>query len=256
MVAALGNLGLITRLLPNAGPQTLRRLVDLDAGIIDVKLPGDGVPGPLEKRGDGIAQCRAASVPDVERAGRVGGDKLHVDLESGPPSCATVLCSGAEDLLVSIRQLIFGQPEVDEPRTGDLGPGDESGREFQLLENALSSLPRVGPLSTGQHHGNVGGQVSVAGVPRALQNKVQTIGAELRGHPRQLGPQGVAHSEAAFPLVWREVDLPGDASGLAEALVSDLSDLSDLSHLNSEDFASEAGADSASGFRGPLPSLP
>jgi hypothetical protein len=40
----------------------------------------------------------------------------------------------------------------------------------------------------------------VSRVPGTLQDEVDAIRAEPRGHPRQLGAQANVHSEAAFPL--------------------------------------------------------
>ena len=83
VVAALGNRRRVTRRLADPSPQALGHAVDLDAGVVDVELARDRVAGPLEQRGDRIAQRGAATVADVERARGIGGDELDVDLEPG-----------------------------------------------------------------------------------------------------------------------------------------------------------------------------
>src|SRR4029079_1134881 len=106
-------------------------------------------------------------------------------------------------------------------------------------------LPRAGTLALGEDHGQVGGQVAVARVTGPLEHALHAVGAEARGHPRELGAQCVAHSEAAFLL------------GLVSALDAGLaSDFSALSALGVESGLDSAAGLSTSAFRGPLPSLP
>ena len=113
---------------------------------------------------------------------------------------------------------------------------------MQLLEHALGRLPGIGALALGEHHGEVGREVAVAGVAGPLEHEVHTVGAESRGHPRQLGAKRVAHSEAAFLAGLDSAFVSLLAAGLASALAG-------------SDFVSAAGL-SDSAFRGPLPSLP
>ena len=103
-VAALGNLGLAPDLLLHPCPEALRQIVDLDAGVVDVELAGDRVPGPLKQRGDGVAERGAAPVADVKGAGRVGGDELDVDLEPGSGVGASVVGSLVDDAAVGQRR--------------------------------------------------------------------------------------------------------------------------------------------------------
>jgi hypothetical protein len=129
----------------------------------------------------------------------IGGHELDVDLEAGARRGAAVVRPLLQNPAVRGGELIPGQPEVDEAGTGDLGTRDEVGGEPQLFQHALGGLPRVGALAPGKHHGEVGGEVAVARVARALEHELHPVGAEPRGDPRELGAKRVAHSEAAFP---------------------------------------------------------
>jgi hypothetical protein len=55
-----------------------REVVDLGAAVVVVELAGDRPSGPIEETGDRIAKRRLASMSDVQRSGRIGGNKLDV----------------------------------------------------------------------------------------------------------------------------------------------------------------------------------
>src|SRR6476469_9202931 len=124
---------------------------------------------------------------------------------------------------------------------------------MQLLAHPFGGLPGIGALALGQHHREVGGQIAVARVARPLEHELYAVGAEARGHPRELGAQCVAHSEAAFPSLRLGAGFEGLVSALGAGLASDLSA---LSALGGESGLDSAAGLSASGLRGPLPSLP
>ena len=82
----------------------------------------------------------------------------------------------------------------------------------------------------GQHHGQVGGEIAVARVARTLEDKLDPVGAEPRGYPRELGAERVAHSPAAFFFLGlEEVDSVGPVLAAGSFFVwEDESDESDL----------------------------
>ncbi len=242
VVPALGDRGRMSGQLPHAGPEALRHPVDLDAGVIDVELTRDTVAGPLEQRRDGVAQRGAAAVAHVQRAGGIGGDEFHIDVEHGAGGASAEGGALLEDGLVRRRQLVLCQPEVDEAGARDLRARHEGRGSLELLEHALGRLPGIGALPFGEHHGEVGREVAVAGVAGPLEHELHTVGAESRGYPRQLGAKHVAHSETAFLAGLDSAFVSLLAAGLASAFAG-------------SDFASAAGF-SDSAFRGPLPSLP
>ena len=67
-------------LLDIATLNRVRELVYLIACIVDVELTGNVVAGPVQNRGQTVAQNTAARVAHVHRAGRVGGNELYHDL--------------------------------------------------------------------------------------------------------------------------------------------------------------------------------
>ena len=124
MIAALGNLNVAPDALLHAGPQRARELVDLGARIVDIELPDHGVPGPLEQRGDRVAEGRAAAMAHVQGPGGVGGDELDVH----PDAIARIEHRG---------KLGFGEEKVDEPGARDLNLAHRARRQLQRRDEAL-----------------------------------------------------------------------------------------------------------------------
>ena len=145
------------------------------------------------------------------------------------------------------------EAEVEEAGTGDLGSGHEVRGEVQLLEHPFGGLAGVAPFLPGEDHREVGGEVAVAGVARALEHELDPVGAEPRGDPRQLGAECVAHSEAAFLFFELEEDSLEPALG-APSFAGLASGLSALAAASGFDALSLAGA--VGSFRGPFPSFP
>src|SRR6185295_11388035 len=83
VVAALGNRQRVACELTHPSPQALGQPVNLHAGIVDVELAGNSVPGPLEERGDRVAQRGATTVTHMEWSCGVGGDELYVHPKPG-----------------------------------------------------------------------------------------------------------------------------------------------------------------------------
>ena len=121
-VAVLGG-----RLAAGAGQQGPGEPVDLGAVVVEVVLPGDLGPGELEDPAERVTHGGPAGAADVQRAGRVGGDELEVDLLAGEGVVAAVRRPGRDDV-GRHRALGAGlDPDVEEPRTGDLDVADPVG---------------------------------------------------------------------------------------------------------------------------------
>src|SRR2546426_1177499 len=109
-----------------------------------------------------------------------------------------------------------------------------------------SAAPRPWPTWSGPVGlAETNSTLTLSPAPAVERPDLPPVAAEARGHPRELGAQRVAHSEAAF--------FDGLVSGFGAGLVSAFPALSAL--------GVESGLDSAAGFsdsalRGPLPSLP
>jgi hypothetical protein len=176
----------------------------------------------------------------MEGSRRVGRHELDIHPKSNAVVALAVRATALEHSLNHAGKRVLGQPEVDESGAGDLGLGDERIRQLKLGDNALRHLARVGPFKLGQHHGQVGGEIAMAGVPRALQHEIDTRVTRPFSHTGELGPEHFAHSAAFL----------GDG-------FSDLGLLSDLvSGLASDFVPSAAGFSPSPAFRGPFPSLP
>ena len=66
-------------LAAGAGEDRLAEAADLAAAVVEVVLPLDGVARELEDPGEGVAERGVAAGRGGQRAGRVGGDELHLD---------------------------------------------------------------------------------------------------------------------------------------------------------------------------------
>src|SRR4029453_8583327 len=71
ILAVVATLGRCLPMMP--GPERLHQLVDLDAGVVDVELAGDRMPGPFVERGDPVTKRRASAVTDMQGACGVRG---------------------------------------------------------------------------------------------------------------------------------------------------------------------------------------
>jgi hypothetical protein len=72
VIAALGELNRPTQALVDPGLETLDDPFDLNAGIVDVELPRDGVACPREQFGDRVAENGATPVADMQGACGIG----------------------------------------------------------------------------------------------------------------------------------------------------------------------------------------
>jgi len=185
----------------------------------------------------------ATAMAHMERPGRVGGDKLHVDRPALPTGAPSVVRAPLHDLAHLRRERVARQPEVDEPGTCDFDPGHERGREGELTHDLLGQHAGILPQGLGENQREIGREVSVTGIARPLERERRVRRAEPGGNPLELGAEHRAHSAAFFAGLTLVSGLGADASGL-----SDFSDFSD--------FASGLGADSSGALRGPFPSLP
>ena len=94
--------------------------VDLGAVVVEVVLPRDLRAGGLEQPGERVADRGPADAPDVDRAGRVGADELEVDALPGRGVVPAVRRTGGQDLGDDLAEGLTGEPDVEEPRAGDL----------------------------------------------------------------------------------------------------------------------------------------
>src|SRR5690606_758179 len=90
--------------------------VDLTAAVVDVVFARHGPAGEGEQPGEGVAEDRAAGMPDVHRPGRVGGDELDVDLAPAAEGRAAEAAAGGKDRRNDREPARLVDPEVEEAR--------------------------------------------------------------------------------------------------------------------------------------------
>ena len=173
-----------------AQPGRQRQDVHLAAGVVHVVFAADLEAGEGEHVRERGAVGRAAAVADVQRAGGVGGDELHLHLDALGGATAEVRPLGQH--LAHHRGLgVGGEREVDEAGARDLGPGDQLGRR-QLGQQQAGEFARVALERLGELQREVGGEVAVARLLGALQQDggVGQIGRDaLQRALEQVGQQ-------------------------------------------------------------------
>ena len=161
-VAALGHVPAV-----QPGEHGVREHVHLGAGVVDVVLGRDVGTGGPEDAGDRVAEGGPAGVADVQRAGGVGRDELHVDHVPGERGVGAVGGTGLDDRLGEGTGGSGVHGDVQEAGAGDVHRGHAVDR-FEPGAQDGRELPRVGARRLGQLEGDVGGPVPVVPVLRAL----------------------------------------------------------------------------------------
>ena len=166
-VAVLGPAGLAGLGAARAGLHRQRQILDLRAGVVVVELAADLAALRLQERCERVAERRLPPMPDVQRPGGIRGDEFDHRALAGAALAVPVGRAEREDprqlQLIRLRR----EMEVDEAGSGDLGPLDQlAGR--QRVEDRLRQLPRVAARRFCQLQRNVGREIAVRGVARAL----------------------------------------------------------------------------------------
>jgi len=150
-------------------------------------------------------------VTDVQRSGRIGRDELHVDPKPDAEVALTERAALLEDLghdranwPSASQKLMKPGPAISALET--LRP------EPQLGDDPFRHASRIGLLQPGEDHGEIGGQVAVPGIARALEHELDAGMSQPLRDPRELSPERVAHSAPFLAL-----DLVSDAFGSALA---------------------------------------
>ena len=187
-----------------AGLDGFAEELDLAAGVVHVELARHLVSGPLQQRGDRVAERRAATVSHVQRPRRIGGDELHVDAERRRGPRPSPVSAGLDDLRQPLPDGSIGEPEVEESRARDFHLRD-AGR-LGVDQFADARRERGGGLAQSlcKHERRVGSPVSVRRVPRPLQSRREALGSpgggksgcERLGKP---GRTGIARQEPEPP---------------------------------------------------------
>ena len=170
MVAVLGELDRILALddLEVARLQTLGKLLDLVARVVDIELAPDVCAGLLQDARERIAKHAAAGVAHVHGAGRIGGDELHHILLPGEHVAAAVVRALALDAGDRVAEPLITQPEVQKARPGHLDGREIGTLELHVVHQDLRDL--TGILVQRLRRGETEGRriVAVGGILRNL----------------------------------------------------------------------------------------
>src|SRR5258706_11595871 len=219
VIAAFGQCQRLSMPLMDPGLRAEREILDLRAGVVVVELARHRPPGPLEQRGDGVAEGGLAAVSDVQRAGGIGAHELHVHGTRCPCVRAAVRLPRLDERRDAPRDYPRIHAEVDESRTGHFGGRDACRRAIDAvdqLEREIAWLPREGLR---QHHREIRGPIAERGIARALEQRLDVAGrAERSRRALELTTKRVgarAHSDVLGLLVDA-----GLVAGVASALLA------------------------------------
>ena len=153
-------------------PHTQREDVHLAACVVDVVLALHVESGRFEDVRDTCAVRRAPAVPDVERAGGVGGDELHLNAPAVSERRVRALRAGDEDAAHYRGERLRRDAEVDEARPGDRNRRDR-GRFRQPCQDALGDLTRLALCDAGKGEGYRTGEIAMAAPAAALDRDLR-----------------------------------------------------------------------------------
>ena len=171
LVAAFGQRDLASELLLIASEQGAAEEPDLRAGVIDVVLALDLKSGGVEHRGQRIAEDCAASVADLQRAGRVGRDELDLHPMAFAQIDAAPLVARVDHGEQQIALPLGVQRDIDESRPGHIDIGDWL-RAHDAVGNRRRHVHRRHPYGAGQPQGDVAGVVAVFALLRPFYSQL------------------------------------------------------------------------------------
>ena len=134
---------------------------------------------------------------DMQRAGRVGGNELDIDLFAvADPGIAigSTLCQNIAEAAPPDRRV---KPQIDEAGSGDLGRR-HTVRRFQPGRDQRRQVARPHPRRLGQHHGRIARQVAVAGIARRIDRHARQI---KTGRQRRLRDKTVYRRDNFIPVL-------------------------------------------------------
>jgi hypothetical protein len=144
LVHVLALVAVLGRLLPaRAGVDRLAEPGDLAAGVVEVVLGLDLVAQEGEQAPQGVAVRGVAPGRPGERAGRVGGDELDLDLLGRIGLPAAVGVARGQDVRGGSAVPGVGEEQVQEARARDLDPLQALAEPFrERRAEALGDLAR------------------------------------------------------------------------------------------------------------------
>ena len=158
-----------------------RQDIDLRAGIVDVIFARDVIARERQQARQRIAEHRAATMTDMHRPGRIGGDVFDVDLLARTDRDAAIGIGVAQHSAQRVRPCRRLEHEIDEARPGDIDAGHQVvGAQFD--RKGFGQIARLGLGVLRQHHRGVGRHVAMARIARQFHHDARQIGV-LRQYP-------------------------------------------------------------------------
>ena len=190
LITALGQgIGFLAReMLQIAHGKALAELLNLVAGIVDIKFARDLITRPVEYGCEAIAEGAAARVAHMHGAGGVGGNKLHVDFLAAAVVGTAVGGAGA-CAEHDARKIGTAQKQVDEAGARDFDLFKTAVLDIgQMRQQRFRDLTRRLVEGTRARHCEVRGNVAVFGVCGNLHDESGQLDLRQRaaGH-RSLG---------------------------------------------------------------------
>ena len=158
--------------------------------VIEVVLAGDlGARGGQDTT-ESVTDCCPAGTTQVDRPGRICGDKLQVHVEVGVEVGMTPLLPRCQDVLDDLALGIGSQADVNKARACD-GCFFDTLRSAECCGNFSCQVTRHHPDTLAQLHGDIGCIVAVLRVTRTLDGRVFR-------HDRDIGIVGSQNLDGDF----------------------------------------------------------
>jgi len=141
--------------------------VHLASGVVYVIFAVHVITDGLQEVSHRGTVCGSSPVPNVQGAGRVGGDELDLNALTGTDPAAPVVVALLQDRRHDGQIGGAGQKNIDEPGARDLGPLDQRALR-ERRDDTRRQLAGIGPEYFRQHQRQVAGEVAVFGRPCAL----------------------------------------------------------------------------------------
>ena len=138
-----------------------RQNIHLPPCIVDIVLARDGIPPGREHIGKAGAKCRAASMPYVQWAGRVGRNELHLYFFPSADIDMTKRRTAFQHVLGELLFHRSGKKQIDKTRARDLD-FFQIRRSEQRIGKRGGDIPRAAAQRLGQLHGEIAGIIAVA----------------------------------------------------------------------------------------------
>ena len=164
--------------LGDPGLHAVREVRDLPAAVVVVELARHPPTGPFEQRRDGVTERGLTAVTDVEWPGGIRRNELDVDGATLPHVAPPVRRSRRKKGRQRTHDLRLRQEEVDESGAGDFHLADQARRQLDVGHQALGNGAGFLRERLRERQREVGGQVAMRGIPRALDGDVHRGRAE------------------------------------------------------------------------------